>query len=116
MRHHNCLPIEEENRRRELHRQGLDDRTMAKAVGISYGAMARWRWKRGLKANKPPKAQRARSRVLPGPAKPASSAGAPGRTAALCRPSSATWSPPPANTRIGQLTLDALSGSGEVVS
>ena len=41
---------------------------MAKAVGISYGAMARWRWKRGLKANKPPKAQRARSRVLPGPA------------------------------------------------
>ena len=67
MRRPNCLPLEEENRRRELHRQGLDDRTIAKAVGIGYEAIVHWRWKRGLKANKPPKAQRARSRVLPGP-------------------------------------------------
>jgi hypothetical protein len=68
MRHPNCLLPEEEERRRELHRQGLDDRAIAKAVGMSPQGIAHWRWKRGLKANKPPKAQRARSRVLPGPA------------------------------------------------
>ena len=52
-RHPNCLPIEEEERRRELHRQGLDDRTIARAVGVSYKAIMSWRYTRSLKPNRP---------------------------------------------------------------
>ncbi len=63
MRHPNCLPIEEENRRRELHRQGLDDWAIANAVGVKHRSIASWRYTRGLKANRQ-KIQR--SQVLPG--------------------------------------------------
>ncbi len=45
------LPAAEEARRRELHRQGLNDREIAQVVGLSISGIQNWRWKRGLRAN-----------------------------------------------------------------
>ncbi len=46
------LPAEEEARRRELYRQGLNDEQIARVVGRSPQTIGHWRWKRGLKPNR----------------------------------------------------------------
>ena len=46
------LPAEEEARRLEFYRQGLTDKQLARAVGMSHQAISHWRWRRGLKPNK----------------------------------------------------------------
>jgi hypothetical protein len=56
------LPAAEEARRRELHRQGLSDLEIGLAVNRTRAAIACWRLKNGLKANRGPRQQRT---VLP---------------------------------------------------
>ena len=48
------LPAAEEARRRELHRQGLSDLEIGLAVNRTRAAIACWRLKNGLKANRGP--------------------------------------------------------------
>ncbi len=52
------LPAAEEARRRELHRQGLSDLEIGLAVNRTRAAIACWRLKNGLKANRGPRQQR----------------------------------------------------------
>lgn len=45
------LPAAEEARRRKLHRQGMTDKEIARAVGLSPSGISGWRRKRQLRAN-----------------------------------------------------------------
>jgi len=46
------LPPEEEARRLALYHQGLTDKEIGAAIGLRPRAVALWRWKRGLPANR----------------------------------------------------------------
>jgi len=45
------LPAAEEARRRKLHRQGMTDKEIARAIGLSPSGISGWRRKRQLRAN-----------------------------------------------------------------
>ena len=45
------LTQEEQEKRLELYNKGFSDRKIAKECGVSKGAIAQWRWKKGLKSN-----------------------------------------------------------------
>ena len=45
------LTQEEQEKRLKLYNKGYGDGKIAKECGVSKGAIAQWRWKKGLKSN-----------------------------------------------------------------